>query len=278
MAVVRSPVPSMPTPTIPKRTLSLAAVNRGKATRGSASSRMGRPASEAPATPALFCKNSRREKPVLVITSTPSARYTASVSAPVHCGEKAIDFGNRFHSLFFYAAAQNLSRLLASGKKSRPNALPECFRIRRGRSFTNDQFGRHGKFHRVVFKSLHSLQEDARGSFPHVMQRLADGSEARIVVGRNLNVVEADYGHVFWHAEIGVSKGTNRANRGDVVEGNDRREGSPLLQQFLDNGVAEFGRSQIALQLDRQLRTDFNRQLLGYRDQTAPAIVGIRAE
>jgi hypothetical protein len=28
--------------------------------------------------------------------------------------EKAIDFGNRFHSLFFYAAAQGLSRLLAS--------------------------------------------------------------------------------------------------------------------------------------------------------------------
>src|SRR5882757_6693496 len=148
---------------------------------------MGRPASEAPATPALFCKNSRREKPVLVITSTPSARYTASMSAPVHCGEtrlmsewkrkQSISEIGFIRSSFtqlrracqgcsllrtiltvFLERVLSLRQLESPGKwNSRPNALPECFRIRRGRSFTNDEFGRHGKFHRVVFKSLHTL-------------------------------------------------------------------------------------------------------------------------
>src|SRR5882724_7908202 len=112
----------MPTPTIPKRTLSLGEASRGNAISGSGSSKMGRPASEAPATPALFCKNSRREKPVFVMLPTPLVMVTASGADPAarakraHClnGEEVIGFGNRFHSLPFYAAALVLSRLLDS--------------------------------------------------------------------------------------------------------------------------------------------------------------------
>jgi len=44
-----------------KANLSLAVFNRGKAINGSGSNRMEAPASEAPAIPALLCKNSRRE-------------------------------------------------------------------------------------------------------------------------------------------------------------------------------------------------------------------------
>src|SRR5258708_21036294 len=151
---------------------------------------MASPARQAPAPPALFCKNSRREKPVLVITSTPSARYTASVSAPVHCGatrrmserkrKQSISEIGFIRSSFtqLRRACQGcslprtiltvfLQRVLSSrqlespGKwNSRPNALPQCFCIRRGRSFPDYEFGRHGQLHPPVFKSLHSLPDD----------------------------------------------------------------------------------------------------------------------
>src|SRR5580700_2267419 len=126
MAVVSRPVPSIPTPTIPKRTLSLAPVKRGRAISGSGSRRIVPPTSEAPATPALLCKNSRREKLDFVIKLTPLALF--ALTMPMACatprsaqsliGGRAIDFGNRIHSLFFYAHVQGLSRHLCSAELS----------------------------------------------------------------------------------------------------------------------------------------------------------------
>jgi hypothetical protein len=62
MAVVNKPVPSIPTPTIPKRTRSLGATESAEANSGSACNGITLAASEALATPADVCKNSRREK------------------------------------------------------------------------------------------------------------------------------------------------------------------------------------------------------------------------
>src|SRR5690242_9512490 len=58
MAVDSKPVPSMPTPTIPKRTRLL---GESLASIGSGERRTVLAAREAPAAPALVCRNSRRE-------------------------------------------------------------------------------------------------------------------------------------------------------------------------------------------------------------------------
>jgi hypothetical protein len=66
------------------------------------------------------------------------------------------------------------------------------------------------------------LQKDASSSFSHVVKRLPDGGETGIVVGRDLNIIEADYRDILGHAKIRISQRPNRANRCDIVEGNNR--------------------------------------------------------
>src|SRR5258708_16764021 len=115
----------MPTPTIPKRTLSLGACNRDKAIKGSGSSRMEPPIREAPAIPALLCKNSRREESALLILQSPLVLLTASAciaQAPSRSAHNmnrkcAIGCGNRLLSLFFYAASHGLSSLHSSSQR-----------------------------------------------------------------------------------------------------------------------------------------------------------------
>ena len=63
-----------------------------------------------------------------------------------------------------------------------------------------------------------------RSALAHFKERLADGGERRRVIGRGLDVVEADHRDVFGHAEAGVFQGANGANGGDVVEAEDRSE------------------------------------------------------
>lgn len=98
------------------------------------------------------------------------------------------------------------------------------------------------------------------------------------MVRGDLNIIETDHRDILGHSEIRISQGPNRANRCDIVEGYNRSEHPAVLQQFLNDWVSRFRRGQVSLQLDCQLRTNFNPQLFGYRDQTEPSIIRVRAE
>src|SRR3954468_16760248 len=85
MAVDSRPVPSIPTPTIPKRTRSLAGAAWDAAGIGSASKNFGPASKEAPAAPAVACKNARRETPTL-----PMIRFLLGAWAERHPTPRAI--------------------------------------------------------------------------------------------------------------------------------------------------------------------------------------------
>src|ERR1700722_9945477 len=100
----------MPTPTIPKRTRSLGATASAAAGKDSDSRNMDPPANEAPATPAVVCRNSRREKRILLIGSfsvrrlpsedeAKSERRTASLAVRMERQLTFSPFGRLPHQL-----------------------------------------------------------------------------------------------------------------------------------------------------------------------------------
>jgi len=119
--------------------------------------------------------------------------------------------------------------------------------IWRSGRFPNDQLWRDGKFFRVILEALHALEKDACRGFTHIVQWLANSGEPRVVVARNVNVVESDDGDVFRYTQIRIAQSANRTDGRNVIERYERGEFAPVLQKLLDNGVAELRRSQIAL-------------------------------
>jgi hypothetical protein len=53
------------------------------------------------------------------------------------------------------------------------------------------QFRRHREFVGVVLETFRALKKWARGCFTQVTKRLANGSQTRVVVGRDVDVWEA---------------------------------------------------------------------------------------
>src|SRR5579862_3952556 len=98
MAVVSSPEPSIPTPTIPKRTWSLGATDCDAEGIGSPLRKLAPEIREAPAAPALVCKNSRREKSALSMV----------LISPLRFGRTCIDLPGRCHYKLLHRPLQVL--------------------------------------------------------------------------------------------------------------------------------------------------------------------------
>jgi hypothetical protein len=144
--------------------------------------------------------------------------------------------------------------------------------------FPNDEFWRDGKFFWVILEALHALEKDACRGFTHIVQWLANSGEPRVVIARNVNVVESDDGDVFRYAQIRIAQSANRTDGRDVIERYERGEFAPVLQKLLDNGVAKLRRSQIALELDSEIRRNFENEITSDGNDAAPTIIRIGTE
>lgn len=111
-----------------------------------------------------------------------------------------------------------------------------------GGGFTNDELGCEpdGVGERLV-GSLDALDEKLSGSASHLVQWLADGGKPRIGVLGDEDVVEADDGDVPGAGEAGVFNGPYGADRGGVVEAEDRGEVVGSEEEVPDRRVAKFG-------------------------------------
>ena len=145
--------------------------------------------------------------------------------------------------------------------------------IRRSGRFPNDQLWRDGKFFWVVLEALYALEKDACRGFTHIVQWLANRGEPRVVIARNVNVVESDDGDVFRHTQIRIAQSANRTDGRNVIERYERGEFAPVLQKLLNNGVAKLRRSQIALELDGEIWRNFDNEIASDGHDAAPVVI-----
>jgi len=123
-----------------------------------------------------------------------------------------------------------------------------------------------------------TLEKDACRGFTHIVQRLPDSREPRVVIARNLNVVESNHGDIFRYTQIRIAQSANRTDGRNVIERYERGELAPVLQKLLDNGVAKLRRSQIALELDSKIRRNFENEITSDSNDAAPTIIRIGTE
>src|SRR5712692_4040918 len=104
------------------------------------------------------------------------------------------------------------------------------------------------------------------------MKRLANGRETRIMVGGGADVVESDDGYIFGHAKIGIAERADRSDRGDIVERNQCGKTAFLLQQLLNDRVAQLRGSQISFKSNREFRANLDAYFSCHRHNRAPPV------
>ena len=91
------------------------------------------------------------------------------------------------------------------------------------------------------------------GGAAHIVERLADGGEAGADGGGSGNIVKADDGDIARDVKAGFVKSGDRTHGGDVVEGEDGREGFAPLDESAGGLMAGFGAGLDAFELDDEL-------------------------
>ena len=122
-----------------------------------------------------------------------------------------------------------------------------------------------------------ALQQDARGGGAHLIERLANRGEARIVKRSALDVVEANDRDIGRNVQSMVHESANRTDGGDVVVAEERREIGSALDEFVGWLEAEFWSGDAKLKLHDKLGRDGQLEIAGNRHQAIPAIVRVGA-
>ena len=104
------------------------------------------------------------------------------------------------------------------------------------------------------------LEQGDRGLSAHLLERLADGGEARNDVGGSLDVVEAEDGDVFRDFETCIVEGSDAADGGDVVEAEQGGKVFALEQKLLRDRVAKRRGVEVFVELDDEIVGDFERE------------------
>ena len=123
--------------------------------------------------------------------------------------------------------------------------------------------------------AANALKQDAGGGETHLVQRLADGGEARVVKSGSLDVIEPDDGHIGGNLKAMVHQRPNRANGSDIVVTDERGKVAPALDEFVGRFKAEFGRRDTECQLNDQFRRHGQLEVAGHVHEAIPAIVGV---
>ena len=135
----------------------------------------------------------------------------------------------------------------------------------------NHELRLHGNFRYQVPAAFNLLQQGARRELPHFLQRLPHSYQRRVVMHRDLNIVEADHGNVLGNSQARLLESSNGANRGDVVVCKQRGKRPLPCQQRLCKRVAELRRRVTPFELDNQFGAQRNSELLGRFADRVPA-------
>ena len=129
-----------------------------------------------------------------------------------------------------------------------------------------------------IVRALFDLIEQCtRRNLSHFLQRLSDGRERRINVGRALNIVEAHHRYVARHAQACFSKRIDGANCRNIVVGKQGGKRRAAREQFLGEGITQLRRGIFTFELNNQFRAHANPHFLGHFADGVPAVVGIGA-
>src|SRR6266581_5804836 len=146
----------------------------------------------------------------------------------------------------------------------------------RSRGLTNHELRLNGDLGNVFAAALDEIDDGLRGDLPHFYKWLPDGGQAGIGVRCSGNIVEAHNRNVFRHTQACFVERPDRADGRNVVVSKKCRERMLPSQELLGEGISNAGRRIEALQLDGQLGTNANTELLGHFADRAPTHRGIR--
>jgi len=125
---------------------------------------------------------------------------------------------------------------------------------------------------------LNTFDEQLCGGQAHLVQGLTDGGEAGIRVFSDENVIESDDGDIAGAGEASVFDGTDGSDGGGVVETEDGGEVAGAAEEFADGWITELGGPGVFLEIDTELREDYDSDLLGDGVDGLPARFGIEGE
>src|SRR4051812_8320196 len=88
--------------------------------------------------------------------------------------------------------------------------------------------------------SADPLKQDLRGSHAHLVKRLTDGCEARVMKGGTLDVVESDDRNIVRDLQPMIHQCLYGADRSNIVVADERGEIAAALDQFICRLVSKF--------------------------------------
>src|SRR5882762_11962475 len=160
-----------------------------------------------------------------------------------------------------FCACGDVSQLMSGGGSS---------------GLTNDKLGLDGDLGHVFTAALDEIDDRLRGDLPHLHEWLPDSGKSWIGVGGPGNVIEANNGNVFGNAQACFVERPDRADGRDVVVSKKRSERMLPGQELLGEGISNAGSGIETLELDGQLGTNANAELLRYLADRVPTHAGIR--
>ena len=130
----------------------------------------------------------------------------------------------------------------------------------------------------VEARAADAAQQDFSGGAAHLAEGLTHRRQTWVLIGGGLDIVEADYGNVFWNVQTGFAQGTNGAHRRNVVESEQGGKGLGRGKNFLGGLVSGLRGRRIAFQLHDKTGIDTQAQLVSGAFDVLPADLGIRTE
>src|SRR5215831_8795816 len=125
--------------------------------------------------------------------------------------------------------------------------------------------------------SANALKQHSRSGTAHLVKRLPDGGQARIVEGGALDVVEAHDGDVSGNLEAVVQQGANGADGSNVVVTNEGGKIAATLNEFIRRLEPKLGCRDTQLKLHGEFRRSDELQIAGHGHEAIPAVIGVGA-
>src|SRR5258708_2421485 len=125
---------------------------------------------------------------------------------------------------------------------------------------------------------MNPVQDALRRHPSHVGQRLADGREPGVIECRRVDIVESDHRYISGYLHPRILQRTYRPYGRHVIEGDHGGETLPIGKQMLDNRVAQFGGTDVAVKLHSEFRSDRDAYFTSYLNDATPAFIGIQTE
>ena len=104
--------------------------------------------------------------------------------------------------------------------------------------FADDKFGFDRDLITKAFQAMEPIQDALRRNSSHIREGLTDCCKPGIAEGRQLDIVETNYGDISGNAEAQVFQCAHGTNGGHIIEGNQGGKPFTAGKQLADNRVA----------------------------------------